>query len=151
VGHDLASNVARFAGLELAGAEGEPWPPSVLFERFCGDEAAGLRADPGVVTEDRGGGLSWRVGRGWCGFNGHRSPNRLLTGFDDGYDFMGCLAEHGWGDLPSRGDWPYIVYMVWTKDGKPALCSYQEADFTCWEFDTAEQMREFISTLPECP
>jgi hypothetical protein len=140
--HDMLSAVAGEQ------AKLEPLPPEKLIERFCGDEARGLRADPGVVTKDDG----TRVGTGWCGFNGTRSDDPLVAGFDDGYDFMGALQDRGWNALASKGDWPLVVYLQWRAvAGEYALVEYCEADITVWVFPNAEAMTAHHKTLRDCP
>ncbi len=146
--HDAASTVGRQAGLGEPGQAKGRLRPAELVTRFCGEEARGLRSDPGTVQES-----GYKVNRGWCGFNGTRSDDPLISGFDDGYEFMGALAERGWRELPAKGDWPLVVYMAWVDpvSAKRALAEYCEADLTVWEFDTEEAFKRVYATLRDCP
>jgi hypothetical protein len=146
--YDAHSILGRFGGLDDSDVRIQEWSPKTLINRFCSAEAADLTPKYGTIVTDEG----ILVGSGRCGFNGLRSDVGLISGFEDGYDFMGQLNEHGWRDLPSRGDWPYVVYMLWLKQAEPpALCCYCEADFNCWVFEDTEKLKRFVATLPECP
>lgn len=76
-----------------------------------------------------------------------------MTGFDDGYDFMGNMQAAGWRPLTSKGDWPLVVYMRWpaTTDTKEAIAEYLEGDLTVWQFENHEQAKQFFTTLRNCP
>ena len=71
--------------------------PQQLIERFCGAEAVGQRADPGIEVQDRA-----TVARGFCGLE-RDGTDPLASGFADGYAFADYLAAHGWSVLPERG------------------------------------------------
>jgi hypothetical protein len=147
--HDAASIVGLLAG--LTGGEDQTPPekvtPAQLVKAFCGDDAAGLAADPGVTEQD--GGVT--SARGWCGYRGIREDNPLLVGFDDGYEFMGYLSERGWLPLPAKGDWPYLVYMLTEQDGSYAVAEYCEADLVVTMLPTQEQTAAFYAGLREAP
>jgi hypothetical protein len=145
--HDAASVAGSMAGL---GGEAPPEQvdPAKLIERFCGDEARGLAADPG--TTERADGV--KVSRGWCGYSGNGSHDPIEAGFDEGYDFMGTLRERGWKEMSAKGDWPYVVYMQWLgRPGEFVIAEYCEADLTIWVFPSAESMRTHYEGLKDCP
>jgi hypothetical protein len=142
--YDVASVVGQIAGLDEA--THKPVTPAELVERFCTAEAAqGLVADPGTRTNDQG----IIVSSGFCGYNGVRSDDSFVSGFDDGYDFMGNLEAAGWRPLTGKGDWPLAVYMRWraTTDTKGAIAEYVEGDLTVWQFENHEQAKRFYTTL----
>lgn len=136
--HDAASVVGGMAGL-VEGPPKKKVTPERLIQRFCGQPS---KAD-GVTTY-----------RGHCGYTGG-SGDSMKVGFDDGYDFMGYLSERGWRAMPAKGDWPYVVYMVWpggAGEGKtPILVEYLEADFTLWEFETHDSAKAHYAGLRDCP
>lgn len=142
--HELASSVHVMAGLGDKGNQ-LPVTPEQLIERFCGREAAGLRANYGTKTQD---GII--TGRGFCGLLGGHG-DRLKTGFEDGYDFLGYLDERGWSALPGKGNWPYVVYMQWLHGEKPAIAEYCECDLTVWIFSTRELAKQHYAGLRNCP
>jgi hypothetical protein len=110
-----------------------PVTPGQLTERFCGKEAAGLRADYGVTTKD---GIT--TARGFCGYIGGRG-DMLKTGFSDGYDFVEYLNRCGWSWLREKGSWPYVVYMEWQGDEQTALVEYREGDLTVSVFENVHE------------
>lgn len=135
--HDAASVVARLAGMGEAKA---PLPPQELIERFCGDSAPGSRT--GTAVKD-----GMTVSKGFCGFTGS-------SGYDDGYGFMGDLLDRGWGELPGKGDWPYLVYLAWLPKGpedKHAIAEYIEGDLTVWVFDSIEIANRHYAGLKNIP
>lgn len=145
--HDVTSVVGQMAGLSGdTSGERSLWPPDKLVRRFCGSEASGLVARPGTVTED---GIA--KSSGWCGFTGARSDNALVSGFDDGYDFMGAMAQHGWSPISEKGDWPYVVCLKWNGAGVHALAEYCEADLTIWVCDTPELARSVYDGMRDIP
>ncbi len=142
--YDVASIVGQMAGLDES--THEPVTPAQLVERFCTAEAAqGLVADPGTGTNAEG----IITSRGFCGYNGARSADSFVTGFDDGYDFMGNLEAARWRSLTAKGDWPLVVYMRWPAitDTKEAIAEYLEGDLTVWQFENHEQAERFYTTL----
>lgn len=165
-GHDAASIVGRMAGL----GDQEPKPPvtpSQLVQRFCADTSA-MRAaaagdasaaevrerlkdmSPDPPVGDRSDAKSLTRYRGFCGYMGGRG-DMMVTGFDDGYTFMGYLGERGWRDLPRKGDWPYVVYLRWpARDDEPeTIIEYCEADLTVWQFDNHDAAVAFYNTIKE--
>lgn len=145
--HDAASNVGRLAGLTEAST---PVPPSALIARFCGDAAAaGMTHAHGLRRDDKHNAMK---ARGFCGFMGGRGDS-LVTGFDDGYDFMGFLGDRGWRDLPAKGDWPYVVWMRWpaSKDEPDTLIEYCEADLSVWQFDARDAAQAFYKAIKDAP
>lgn len=165
--HDAASNVARLAGLGEAKA---PIPPSALIARFCADTTAIQRAvdtaanmteareaasriDVGPAVAKRNEGRGFTQYHGFCGYSGGRGDDPMVTGFDDGYTFMGHLGEHGWRDLPAKGDWPYVVWMRWpASDDEPeTLAEYCEADLSVWQFDSHDAARRFYASINDAP
>ncbi|HEX4732504.1 MAG TPA: hypothetical protein VH299_14635 [Solirubrobacterales bacterium] len=144
--HNAASIVGQAAGL---GGSAVPRPdhisPEQLIEAFCNESAAGLVADPGVSESD-----GVRTGRGWCGYRGGRGDS-IAVGFDDGYDFLGYLSERGWRPLASKGDWPYVVYMVAAFDGGYAVAEYCETDLTMTILPTRHQLETFCGELRDAP
>ena len=145
--YDAASIVGQMAGLD--DSKPKHITPAQLAASFCTAAAQGLRADPGTTTNPEG----IITSRGFCGYNGERSDNPLVCGFDDGYDFMGNLQAAGWRALPSKGDWPYVVYLRWsaTADTKEAIAEYCEGDLTVWQFESHQQAKTFYATLHACP
>jgi hypothetical protein len=145
--YDAASIVGQMAGLD------EPTPRTVTPEQLAArfSTAAGaqeLRADPGTSTNAEGVVIS----RGFCGYNGERSDDSFVSGFDDGYDFLGNLQAVGWRSLAGKGDWPYVVYVRWPARGetKEAIAEYCEGDLTVWQFENHEQATRFYATLRDC-
>lgn len=122
--------------------------PQELIDHFCGDAATGLVADPGVSEVD-----GVKKARGFCGYNGRRDSNRLLTGFDDGYDWMEFLGERGWAALPAKGEWPYLVYMQFRpkESEEVAIAEYCEGDLTIWMFATPDVAKRHYADLKDCP
>jgi hypothetical protein len=146
--YDAASIVGQMAGLDQS--PGTPVTPEQLAARFCTMAAAqGLRADPGTSTDAKGTVIS----RGFCGYTGESSDDFLVSGFDDGYDFMGNLEASGWRALASKGDWPYVVYMRWPAraDTREAIAEYCEGDLTVWQFETHQQAKALYAALRDCP
>lgn len=117
-----------------------PVEPAKLVKAFCGD-AAGNVPDSGT-TEVEG----VKTSRGWCGFRGGQGDS-LEVGFDDGYDFMGYLQEHGWKALPAKGDWPFVVYVARISGETYAIAEYCETDLTVWQFASEAHMKEFYGGL----
>lgn len=142
--YDAASVVGQMAGLtEPAKTE---VTPAQLIERFCDASLTGdLVAQAGTTTENGA-----TVSRGHCGYIGGRGDS-MLTGFDDGYDWMGYLGDRGWKDLPGKGDWPYVVYMAYKSREPYAIAEYCEADLTVWTFETGEAAQAFYKGLRDCP
>jgi hypothetical protein len=88
---------------------------------------------------------------GFCGYIGG-SGDELVTGFDDGYTFMGYLQERGWRALHGKGNWPYVVVLRYVAEpGRHVLARYIEADFTVWIADTPEALRAGHAALPDAP
>lgn len=164
-GHDAASIVGQMLGLgDQSAPTPERVPPSALITRFCADTSAmrAAVADAGSTAEamaklkdmEPGAAVAHRdeagltMYRGHCGYSGGRG-DRLATGFDDGYDFMGYLTEHGWRALSSKGNWPYVVWLRWPAlDGEPeTMIEYCEADLTVHQFDTHEAARAFYAGI----
>jgi hypothetical protein len=144
--HDAASVVGQQAGLTGAAPTPDPVTPEQLAERF-GHAAAELVGDRrGHYRDDEFRFDRWR---GFCGYMGGRGDS-LIVGFDDGYSFMGYLEERGWRAIPSKGDWPYLVYLYWPgtdASPKPAIVEYCEADFSLWVFDDRDAMKALARTL----
>jgi hypothetical protein len=138
--YDAASIVGQQAGMDTPK---EPLPPAKLIERF-----GGLTPDDphlGTGTARRTADCQFKVHHaGYCG-SGHPQ------GYDDGYDFMGDLCARGWRDMASKGDWPFVVYVWWNKDGDYAVAEYCEQDLNVWTFRSVEQARAFVRTLKDCP
>lgn len=141
--HDAASVVGQMAGL---GEQKEPVPPERLIKAFCESVEPGLVADSGVKQE-----AGRTTARGFCGYNGRDVSDPLLSGFDDGYAFMGFLEEHGWRALVAKGDWPYVVYLGYRHRPPWAIAEYCEADLTVWTFENGEAAQAFYKTLRDCP
>jgi hypothetical protein len=143
--HDAASVVAQMAGLD----RGDPKrfvTPTQLIGRFCDESLSGdLVAWAGTRQED-----GMTVSKGFCGFMGGRGDG-LVTGFDDGYSFMGYLGERGWSALAAKGDWPYVVYLAFVPKTPYAIAGYCEGDLTVWQFPDGERAREFYRDLKDCP
>jgi hypothetical protein len=137
-GHDSASIAALLAG--LTADQEEPLGPEALARLYCDGCPHELVADPGRSEREDG----TRVARGFCGFNGS-------FGYDDGYSFMGDLEARGWRPLPSKGDWPYLVYMAWVQGGVIAIAEYCEADLTVWVFADQAAASAHLRTLRDCP
>ena len=144
--YDAAAVVGQTAGLT---SPAEPVPPERLIEAFCTNQPhiASYVGDVGRTTVKE----RVTINRGFCGYNGARNDDSLVTGFDDGYDFMGYLQDRGWRPLPAKGDWPYVVYLRWVpRDGdgtSPAIVEYCEADFTIWTFATPGDAQAHYGTL----
>jgi hypothetical protein len=139
--YDAASVVGQQAGRTTPEKK---VTPEDLILRFCTNVDEGLVASPGVTVERRK-----TTARGHCGYMGGRGDS-LVTGFDDGYDWMGYLCDRGWKPLPGKGDWPYVVYLAW-RDGEYAIAEYCEADLTVWRFESAEAAQEHYRGLRDCP
>lgn len=132
--YDIASVVAGLAGLS---EPQEPVPPQRLIDGFC----EGSREERDGMT----------VHRGFCGYRGGQGAS-LVVGFDDGYDFLGYLKDHGWRALTGKGDWPLVVYMLWaSKDEGLAIAEYCEASLTIWVFDSPEQAKRHYASLDDAP
>lgn len=121
--YDAASIVGQLSGLEAQPATRVLVPPSELAERFCTDGWKPWRERGVEVTS------------GFCGVvSMDRDPMR--GGFDEGYSWMGFLSGKGWRPLAAKGDWPYVVYMLWpAREGdqeQAAIAEYCEADLTIW-------------------
>lgn len=166
-GDDAASIVGRMAGLGAEDPPPAPVPPSALVARFCGDtgammrkaEEAGSTAEARDMLKDmspdapkgaRSDAKGYTRFKGFCGYGGGRG-DMLVTGFDDGYSFMGYLGERGWRSLHAKGDWPYVVWMRWPgSDGEPeTLIEYCEADLGVWQFDNHEAAVKFYNSIKE--
>lgn len=89
------------------------------------------------------------VHTGFCGLLVIGARDRMISGFDDGYDFMGYLEERGWHALASKGNWPYVVYLTYQPREPYAVASYCECDFTLYVYDDAAAAIAHIKTLPE--
>lgn len=143
--HDALSVAGQIAGM---GEKLEPWPPEKLIEAFCTDVPEGYVADAGERREP-----GYVRHRGFCGYTGS-SGGPLASGFDDGYDWMGHLTDHGWRPLPNKGDWPYVVYMHWRRSPEQpqfAIAEYCEADLNVWLFDDVKAMKKLYGELRDCP
>lgn len=148
--HDAASNVARIAGLGAGDPPKAKVPPSALIARFCTDVPEGLVSSAhGPRRDDK---TDAMVSHGFCGYSGG-SGDLMVTGFDDGYTFMGHLGERGWRDLADKGDWPYVVFMRWpASDGEPeTIIEYCEADLSVWQFDTHDAAVAFYRSIRDQP
>jgi hypothetical protein len=140
-GHEASSVAGQFAGLystpptDIVG-------PDHLVLAFCTDrDAAYLGHDPSGKGHDTEIGYVYQ--RGFCGYNGRRDTNDpLLTGFDDGYEFMGYLQDHGWSADHTMGDWPYVVFLHF-KSNPLIMASYCEGDFTLLQFPDAAAKQAF--------
>lgn len=144
--HDAASVVGQMAGLNShSGSRPEKVTPDKLIEAFCGESAAGRIPDPGVTAKD-----DVKTARGHCGYVGGRGDS-LMTGFDDGYDFMGYLGERGWKPLYEKGDWPYVVFMLTKHDESYAVAEYCEGDLVVKVLPTQEKTTAFYEGLRDAP
>lgn len=141
-GHDAASVAAALAGLTEPGKEA-PLPPERLAEAFCD------RASDGIWSGSAQKAPRGKTYQGFCGFNGSRGGS-LTTGFDDGYDFMGYLQDHGWRPMPGKGDWPYVVVLLWPAERR-AIAQYCEADLTLWVFEAPEDAKALYAELRDAP
>jgi hypothetical protein len=116
--------------------------PARLINAFCVPaEAAGFPGAHGERPDTDG----RTIARGFCGYNGR-------YGFDDGYDFLEQLP--GWTPLPSKGDWPHVVYVRQTpdeRDPKWTIAEYSEGTLTVWRFATRECADAFANDLPAAP
>lgn len=118
--------------------------PTRLVERFCHEpivSAQGAPDETGVTGH-----------RGFCGVTllGPRDP--MISGFDEGYDLLNYLSERGWRPLPSKGDWPYLVYLKWVRSGeKVAIAEYCEGDLAVRVFDDPELAARHYAGLPDIP
>lgn len=120
---DVAGAVAEL------GPQAERLTPEALCERFCGSPDSEL---PAGMTMRR---------RGFCGWTGQGS-----LGYDDGYYFMEDLTTRGWRPLASKGDWPYVVYMIYPGE-RPTIAEYCEADLSVWSFASVADAKAFVGTL----
>lgn len=144
--HDTTSSASQGTRLEDTEKPGDLVLPAQLVARFCGEAARGIRADPGTSTE---GGIT--TSRGFCGYIGGRGDG-MVTGFDEGYDWMDYLFSRGWRPLAEKGDWPFRIYMLWRHKGqKTVIAEYVEGDLTIWEFATPELMKTHYAGLSDCP
>ncbi|MBJ7469703.1 MAG: hypothetical protein JHD16_00295 [Solirubrobacteraceae bacterium] len=141
--HDATSIVAQIAGLSTSRAT--PITAAQLVDRFCSGADTEYLGRP-ACCHRRDDTIAADIDDGFCGYSGGRG-DELVTGFDDGYAFMGYLADRGWRSLPSLGDWPYVVYLVRRGSDReqPALVRYVEADLTVWRFDTVDDLRRFLT------
>lgn len=128
----MSSHIDAVAGMVGMVPDKEPLTPDQLIERFC---------DRKIVAHG-----AVKARGGFCGWSGQGS-----LGYDDGYYFMGDLEARGWRSIAEKGDWPYVVYMRWAKDGEYAVCEYCEADFSIWVFDDGAKAQAFVKTLRDCP
>jgi hypothetical protein len=116
---------ARLAGITNEKPPERPLIPAALIERFC---------KPGMQS-------SWRSERheakretwhaGFCGCTGS-------DGFDDGYSYMEALMASGWVAMPDVGDWPLVIYLLWSAretDERWAIAHYCEGDFGVAVYD----------------
>lgn len=139
--HDYTSVAAQIAGVG-DNIQRPDITPEQLVTAFCAGRDAGYSGSTGSTGRDET--INAAVSRGFCGYNGRRDTNdNLLTGVDDGYEFMGWLEEHGWFAMHEKGDWPYVVYL---HQGL-AVVEYCEADFTLWVFDTQAAKTKFVQKL----
>jgi hypothetical protein len=141
--HDAASIVGQLAGLNSGNPSVSPVIPEDLISRFCDDRAEGLRADPGTTVD-----AGTTINRGWCGYIGGRGES-MAVGFDDGYDFLGFLGDHGWKPLSAKGNWPYVVYLATRDEDHWVVAGYCEADLTVWQFSTEGDFRNFYEGLED--
>lgn len=118
-----------------------PLGPEKLIRRFCKPAATGLAAESDTATDG-----SKTVSQGWCGYiGGNGDP--MLVGFQDGYEFMGYLADRGWIGVHDKGNWPYVIYLVWRHQGEVAIIEYCEGDLTLWQFADLAEATTFADTL----
>jgi hypothetical protein len=108
---------------------------------------AGLVADAHGFREQDG----YEVAKGFCGYNGCNVSDPLVSGFDDGYAFMGALGARGWYALAAKGDWPYVVYLSYRPREPYAIAEYCEADLTVWKFPDGVAAQAFYKTLRDAP
>jgi hypothetical protein len=135
--HDATTVVGQLAGTD-GGEQAEPITPERLIGRFCSSPV-------------RHEGDAFSKAIGFCGYNGHNVDDAFLSGFDDGYDFMGHLGDRGWQPLHAKGDWPYVVYMAYRAREPYAIAEYCEADLTVWTFDSGEAAQAFYRELRDAP
>lgn len=145
----------HLAALGVVGLSASPLPPEALIEAYCqtppGEHFA-ARYGTKTIENDV------ERSTGFCGFLGYLDVEgaRVAYGFDDGYSFIGALEEGGWKALASKGDWPYLVYMLWrpTADSdRFAIAEYCEGDLTVWVFGHMagdRGLQEFYRSLKEC-
>lgn len=144
--HDATSIVGQLAGITNEAAKLAAVTPAELIGRFCNEQARGLVADPGSKVGEDG----TETARGHCGYCGGRGDS-IVTGFDDGYDFMGYLSDRGWKPIAAKGDWPYVVYMTYDPREPYAIAEYCEGDLTVWTFANVETARAHLRGLRDCP
>lgn len=139
--HDALSVIGQLAGLGEGTPAPEPITPEQLIEAFCTGRDSHYSGNLGWHDIDAEGNA---VYRGFCGYNGRRdTQDSLLTGFDDGYDFMGHLQERGWAADSRMGEWPYVVFLHLRTPGRFVTVSYCEADLTVTEFPTREAQEAY--------
>jgi hypothetical protein len=144
-GYDAAAVAAQLAGMSEPSTQ-QLVTPGQLIERFCNPSLSGdLVAEAGTTETPDG-----AVSRGHCGYIGGRGDS-MAVGFDDGYDFMGYLSDRGWGPLPAKGDWPYVVYLAYKPREPYAIVEYCEADLTVWRFKTGKEAQAFYKSLKDAP
>lgn len=134
--YDAASVVAQLSDLT---APQDAVGPERLVQSFFGDGAPEAKEGMSVY-------------RGFCGYRGGTGDS-LETGFDEGYDYLGYLADRGWRPLPEKGNWPYVVYLLWpVRDGgSAAIAEYCEGDLTVWVFDTPDAAKRHYASLEDAP
>lgn len=134
--HDATSVVGQMGELDAArAARPERVTPEQLVGRFCG---ARERVN-NVETSS-----------GHCGYVGGRGDG-MVVGFDDGYDFMGFPTDRGWGPLPAKGDWPYVVYLAYRAREPYAIVEYCEGDLAVWVFESGAAAQAFYKSLTDAP
>jgi len=133
--HDAASVVAGMAGLTADRPPAEKFTPQQLVQRFCGQP----ESQDGTTTY-----------LGSCAYMGGTGSG-IEVGFDEGYEFMGCLQERGWSPLASKGDWPYVIHMRWGGAGVHAIATYVEGDLTVKVFASHIPAKAYFDSLEDCP
>lgn len=146
--YDAASIVGQAAGLERTDPQA-PITAAQLVKRFCSGADAEYLGRP-ASSRRRDDDARADIAEGFCGYVGGHGDN-LITGYDDGYTFMGHLSAHGWRPLADLGDWPYVVYLFRNgqNDERPTLARYLEADLTVWEFDDLQAAKAFIAQVAD--
>lgn len=136
--HDAASVVGAMSGLGSTGrGQGDkPVSPTDLAGRFCTERQPEVDAERGITTY-----------KGWCGYTGARGTDPMRVGFDDGYDFLGGMADRGWTPISEKGSWPLVVFMRWGRNGENAIAEYCEADVTIYVYDSEAAMRQHYTEL----
>lgn len=143
--HDATSIIGQMAG--MAPVAHSAATVEQLVERFCSGSDADYSGCSACVPR-RDDNLAADIYDGFCGYVGGEG-DELVTGFDDGYAFMGYLADRGWHPLNEVGQWPYVVYLMRFGEGDelPAVVSYTEADLRVMRFDSLDDLRRYVVGL----